>query len=387
MSTISFEPPNATTERRRPPRRRASPFVTCVALALATLPLASSLAQERPDEARQALEAAYRAKAEGDIEAARRAFEHALELGADAQTVHLELGYLALGQGRMHDARGHLEHAARGRDEAMAENAAAQLRYVPNHFWGDAYVEGWAWYRFAGRESANFVPTLRLRAMWRPFLDLDLSVYAFGSITRDVASRERGPSSLPLVYADNRAMVGGGVLLRLLGGNLAVFAQAGPAFNLLDDGREWVDLDVRVGVAGGIESDQCRLPTFDGVRGLLSGCLEAYGELVYVSRFDHDVVGMVRGRAGLNVLQTGPVLWQPVAEVRALGGKNGDYYNNLAELGVGHRWRLLDPFGVDLVTTVHGGVYYGVENVDPLPSPPVYLEVRALLTSYVEIGR
>ncbi len=392
MSAVSIDVFPATREHLRAPRRdrRAAGAVsraaTIVVVVLATALPGLSRAQEPSPEAIASLDRAYRAKAEGDFEAARRAFVDALEHGADPQVVHLELGYLAMSRGSRQDARAHFEAAAAGPSADMAASARAQLRYLPSHFWMDVYFEGWAWYRFAGRESANLVPTLRLRAMWRPFLDVDLSAYVYGRITRDVASRGRGPTSLPLVYADNHALVGGGLLLRLLDGHLALFAQIGPAFNLLDDGRDVVSLDARVGAAGGINSDECVLPSYDGVRAFIGGCAEFYGEAVYVSRFDHDIVAMARGRLGLNFLQTGPVLWQPLFEARALVGKNGDYYNNLAELGVGHRWRLLEPFNVDLVTTLHGGVYYGVQNLDPVPDPPFYLELRALLTSYVEIG-
>ncbi|HEY8430661.1 MAG TPA: hypothetical protein VIL20_19915 [Sandaracinaceae bacterium] len=358
---------------------------TIVVVLLATVAPCRTRAQT-PSEEALALNEAYRAKAEGNLEAAHRAFVRALTLGADPQLVHLELGYLALARGSRQDARGHFEAAANGPDRDIAENARGQLRYLPTHFWLDAYVEAWGWYRLAGRQSENLVPTLRLRSLWRPFLDFDLSVYLYGQITRDVSSRGRTATSLPLVYADNHALVGGGLLFRFLDGHMSAFAQLGPAFNLLDDGRDVVTFDARAGVTGGIASDECLLPVVDHVRAFIGGCAEFYGELVYVSRFDHDIVGMLRGRLGINLLQTGPVLWQPHFELRALGGKNGDYYNNLAELGVGHRWRLLVPFNVDLVTTLHGGVYYGVQNVDPVPDPPLYLELRALLTSYVEVG-
>lgn len=392
MRTRSIARCTATSVRARAPRSGLGtapvavvPGATIVALLLVTLPLGAVAAQEPADDARATVEAAYRAKAEGDIAAARRAFERALEIGASPQRVHLELGFIALGQRRLGDARTHFEEVTRGPDEALAADARAQLRFVPNHLWADIYVEGWAWHRFAGAQSTNLVPTLRMRGLWRPVLDLDLHLYAYGQITRDVASRGAGPTSLPLIYADNHALLGGGLLFRFLDGHAAAFAQIGPAFNLRDDGREVVTLDGRVGVMGGIESSECRLPHFNGMRALIGGCLEAYGEIVYVSRFDHDIVGMVRGRAGLNLFQIGPMLWQPLFELRALGGKNGDYYNNLVELGVGYRWRLLEPLLVDFTTTLHGGLYYGVQNVDPLPDPPLFLELRALLTTYVEV--
>lgn len=362
-----------------------APFVTLVALMLATTAPGTLTAQAPLADETNTLEAAYQAKAEGDVEAARRAFERALELGADPQRVHLELGYLAAGERRLEDARRHFEQAANGPDATASADARAQLRFLPNHFWMDGYLEGWAWYRLTGADSANLVPTLRLRGLWRPLLDHDFNFYLYGQVTRDVASRGAGPRSLPVIYADNHALVGGGAMYRFLDGHMAVFGQLGPAFNLRDDGGDIVKLDARVGVMAGIESHECRLPRFNGVRAFIGGCLEGYGEIIYVSRFDHDIVGVLRGRAGLNLLQFEFLLFQPLFELRALGGKNGDYYNNLVELGFGSRIRLLEPFVMDLYTSVHGGLYYGVENVDPLPDPPAFLELRALLTTYVEV--
>ncbi len=111
----------ATSVRSRAARRVSRtttiamvPTATIVTLLLATLPLAPVAAQEGLSSATAALEAGYRAKAERDVAAARRAFERALELGADPQRVHLELGFVATAERRLADARRHLETAASG---------------------------------------------------------------------------------------------------------------------------------------------------------------------------------------------------------------------------------------------------------------------------------
>lgn len=357
-------------------------LATSVLIVLVTIGAASAHAQERE----RTLDAAYRHRREGNVAEARRAFETALANGeGDEQRIHLELGYLERQAGNLSSARNHFERAGSGPDPELVERARNELRYIPTYVWADIYFEGFGWHRFVGRESTNFVPTLRLRGLVRPFLEADVSIYAYGQITRDVASRDNTPSGLPLIYADNHALVGGGVLARFFEGRVGVYAQMGPAFNLLNDGRDRVSFDARVGVNGGIDNTECRASSFDGVRALVGPCIEGYGEITYVSRFNHDVIAMLRGRAGYGLLQTGPVLWQPLIEIRALGGINGDYYNNFAEAGAGHRWRLIEPFVADVILTLHGGAYYGVERIDPVPNPPYYLEGRLLITSYVEV--
>jgi hypothetical protein len=374
--------------------RRASALI---AFSLITFVATRAFAQGPPSdaasgadgvEAESHFSAAARARHDRDWRAAHDEIDLAESAGADAQRVELERGYTALQAGDVQAARAHFEHATQGPDVARAEQARGQLRYVPSWVWGSIYLEGYAWHRFAGPQTTDdLVPTLRLRSLFRPFLDahVDFSFYLYGQITRDVASRDRGPSSLPLVYADNHALLGGGMLLRLFEGHLALWGQIGPAFNLINDGRDLITLDARAGAQLFIDSDQCRVPAVDGAQFVSAPCLELYGDLTYVSRFDHDVIGMLRGRAGYGLLVTGPVLWQPLIEARGIVSRNLDFYNNFAELGGGMRWRLLDPFGLDLLATVHGGLYYGLHARDPLPTPQYYGELRLLLVSYVEL--
>ena len=69
-------------------------------------------------------------------------------------------------------------------------------------------------------------------------------------------------------------------------------------------------------------------------------------------------------------------------EARVLKDIRNDYWNNLADAGGGHRWRLLKPFVLDLLVGVHGGGYFGLENRDPPPDPLSYAEFRIQLGGY-----
>ena len=91
-----------------------------------------------------------------------------------------------------------------------------------------------------------------------------------------------------------------------------------------------------------------------------------------------------RPRASIGYLVSGPVLWQGVVETRAAKDVNDDYYNNFADGGVGHRWRLLAPFRVDLLVSANAGSYYGLAGKDPAPSRLGYADLRALFSTYVE---
>jgi hypothetical protein len=327
----------------------------------------------------------YQRKAAGDLEGALAAFEQARGLGADVQRMALEVGYVQVAWGRVAEARQSFAEASRGPDARMAVQARRELESLPGRLWGDLYVDAMGWSRVFGEGVArDLVPTLRGRLYVRPWLGLDVQPYLFTQVTRDVASRGRGSLGLPEVYADNQALVGVGVLTRFWSRRAGLFVQAGPAFNLMDDGRQRVSWEARAGVFLGLESSGCRPRPEPGARLGLAPCGELYGESVYVSRFEHNVVAFLRGRGAVTYLRTGPLAWQAVLEGRAAADRLGHFYNNLADAGVGHRWRLLSPVPLDLQVAFHAGSFLGRRHVDPLPAETRYGELRLQAATYIE---
>ncbi len=381
-----------TSQLRSRATRHAVAFGTRVVLALALGAFATDVqaqGQSAPATRTVAdwLAEGWRLKAAADIPGAIRAFEQARAAGADGQLVELEIGYLELQRGHRGAARGHFDAAAGGADPGRAEIARRELRFLPAHLWADVYAEVWAWHRVVGAQSTDLVPTLRVRGFVRPFLDLDLSGYIYAQGTRDVLSQGNGTIALSRVYADNRLLLGAGALLRLWQGRLGIFVQGGPALNLLRDGQPEVQLDVRAGAMLMGQTTGCRPAVGHPVRVAAGGCVEGYSETVWVNRFNNDLIAFFRGRLAYNLFVTGPIAWQPLIESRVMLGLNRDYWNNFAEAGVMHRWRLLEPFVLDLSAGVAAGTYLGLFNAGPngapLPSPSTYVEGRLLLTTYL----
>lgn len=375
------------------------------------------------DEARTALEAlrmsdpsyrqleiAYGFKASRNPAAAISVFEEARKAGADPQLVDLEIGYLASDSGQPEQARAAFLRASQGPDTAMAAEASSRLKVSadvdlsaapsmrfpappqpaatdapdsPTMVWGDLYVEAFGWKRIFGPDrNVNLVPTLRARMLLRPWSELDLHGYLVGEVTRDLASRGADRGGTPIIYSDNKLLIGAGVLLRLWGGRVGVFAQLGRSLDLVrSDAR--VETDGRVGAYLGLETDTCWTAP-GGVALHFSPCAEGYAELTYLSRFDHDVVGFARARGGLGLAVTGPLQWSLVLEVRSGKDSNGDYYNNFADVGLGVGLRLLEPLRVDLMLAGHTGSYFGDSNVDPPPANPGYTDLRLQVATYAE---
>ena len=84
-----------------------------------------------------------------------------------------------------------------------------------------------------------------------------------------------------------------------------------------------------------------------------------------------------------------------MVEGRFIKDVRNDSWNNVADVGLQHRWRLLEPIGLDLTLGVHSGRYLGLahertpaevargDDEDFVPDPPGFLDFRVLLATYV----
>lgn len=333
------------------------------------------------------LELGWSHRDEGDVDGARRAFLTAAELGADAQLVALELGYNALVRGDRHEAWLYFREAAQGPDVQRDAQAQAELEHLDGPLWGDIYGDTYGWWRLSPSRSLDVVPMIRARGYWTPWGTLDLHAYLYLQASRDLASRGRGPDGYPLIYADNTLMFGPGVLARFWERRVGVYAQLGPAVKLVDDGGQRWWFDARVAVYLGLEGGPTRpgaLARGERARGPSGVWRELYAEAVYASRFDHDIIAMARGRVGISPLVTGTVAWQPLLQARAFCDLNGDYWNNRADLGIAHRWRVQTHVPLDLLLGFNLGSYYGRENIDEAPDPLVFTELWLQAVTYYQ---
>src|SRR5205814_3062466 len=81
---------------------------------------------------------------------------------------------------------------------ALVARHTARRRLFHFDLYGDAF-----WSRSSQLNSGNdLVPTLRARALYRPFQSVDFNVYVFAQATRDTASTSGGANELPRIYAD-----------------------------------------------------------------------------------------------------------------------------------------------------------------------------------------
>ncbi len=335
-----------------------------------------------PESSRDWLQLAWARKADGDLEGAEEALLAALEAGGDEATIALELGYLYHSQERYDESEEAFRRARQASSDGIRQ-ARSELQALQPLFWFEAYAQLFGWWRFYPCNRANLMPFAQVRGFYHPFEHIDLDPYVYVNASRDLASRGEGPLGFPVVYADNTVGTGVGVLYRYWERQAGVFAQMGTAINLMNDDRQRVWFDMRIGAYVDLQDKEgCwPAPMIDGDRygAPMTFCWEAYGEVVYLSRFDHNIVSQARGRAGASAIVTGRVAWQPLLESRLHKDLINDYWNNLFEVGAVHRWRLLDPFRLDLMIGLHYGTYFGLYREDPPPSTLGYAELRLLL--------
>ena len=337
-----------------------------------------------PAPGQAALADAYRAKASGDLPRAVIAFRRAKSAGAEPQRVAMELGYIATASGQPDEAYVQFGEAERGPDAVMGAQARRERAALPKYVHADILAEAFGWNRVSGPTNGNaVVPTMRVRAFYRPSLSFPLEFYLSAQATRDSASRGFVGGAPPLIYSDNYATFGLGARVKLWKA-LELFGQAGPAVNLLDDGRDRTTLDVRGGALLYVETARCAPAPERTARAGFWPCLETYAEGVYASRFRDNVIAFARPRAAAGYLVTGPVLWQATAEARVGKDINDDYWNNFVDGGLGHRWRLLAPFRLDVLLTANAGTYFGLASRDPAPSRLGYVDARAQISTFVE---
>ena len=311
------------------------------------------------------------------------------EKGANSQLIELYRAYLDKAKKDDFAARKHLREVANGEDEDLAKQARAELRYTAKPVWADLYGEGFGWARVWPEDKVfdDFTGTVRVRGYLHPFQKIAFDPYIFFQLSGDVRSRQDGGPTFgggPLIYADNSAMLGGGLLLRVWKHRITFWGQVAAAFPWVKLATASdVQLDVQAGAAISFSSEGCRPP--DGKPAYVAAhwCAEFYGDTVYRNRPYHNLFFSARGRVGLHYLVTGPVAWAPIIEARFSKDVIDDYWANLIDFGLMHRWRLMSPLGIDVVVGVHSGTLLGLYRDTPPPANLGYIDFRLQLSAYV----
>jgi tetratricopeptide (TPR) repeat protein len=267
-----------------------------------------SLARNRPEEAISLFEQAHQADA------------------SDAATT-LQLGYLYQATGDMAKAKEMFEAECSNQDPKVALQATSALAEVnrESRWWfGTAYGAPFYQSRFSN-EINSFDAKIGLRPSpyLQPYIGLRL--------TRDTRS---DTGNLPEIFSDNSAVFSVGVQSPILGHGTNIYAEAGTALSLLSHpttGRAVPDY--RVGLTWfqpwGVSMAQVSQVSPHG----FSPTGNAYGDVGFYSRYNENVIGYFQVREGVNLPTARVLPIQALAAVDLVKDSNGNFYNNVAEVG------------------------------------------------------
>ena len=149
-----------------------------------------------------------------------------------------------------------------------------------------------------------------------------LTPYLSARLTRDSRS-VGGPQ--PSIFSDNSIVPAAGIKARPFTQGPTLYAEAGPAFLLLDDGKgRRTRSDIRFGgylSKGWYQSNDLRT--------------ELYVDASYYSRFDHDVITYVQLREIMAVRQRRLAGLELFARIGGVGDSRRVSYNNAVEVAPG----------------------------------------------------
>jgi hypothetical protein len=183
--------------------------------------------------------------------------------------------------------------------------------------------------------------------------DRRVSLYGIGWLTTD--SRSTGAGTLPVIISDNVFILGAG--LRFKPAPWVWFdVQEGVAVDLVErDGVDDVRHDFRLLATGGggIYPD---LRVHDDVQAPLTLMADAFGSAGFYSRYENSIA-YLQGRLGARALEYSRMFVDVYLRGDLAFDANGDYYNNIYEIGPGLRFTPDPDWGLFLMVEYRSGHY------------------------------
>jgi tetratricopeptide (TPR) repeat protein len=238
--------------------------------------------------------------------------------------VTLQLGYLYSAARKTSEAREMFAEADKDPDPKIATQASAGLEEVrrDDQVWFASFYAAPFYQSRFSNEINPFDAKIGLISSryFQPYIGLRFS--------RDVRSQA---GELPQIFSDNSAVISIGVQSALGKTGVVVYAEAGTAVHLISE-RPRAASDYRVGIVwsrpwgtGLFAGDN------QGQTVSLTG--SAYAEVGYYTRYDHDFIGNVQLREGINLPIIRALPMQLLAATNLIRDSNRTFYNNVVEVG------------------------------------------------------
>jgi tetratricopeptide (TPR) repeat protein len=311
-------------------------------------------------------------------EAALQVFSWLRDEGRAIPQDHYAIGVLSAQLQRWASARGAYDEAARlaaaAGDTVLVRSARAGAASVATFgVGGGRYVELYLapFYqdRFDNTVGLGFLRAgIRGGSWWQP------AAYLSVRATRD--SRSTGGQQ-PILFNDNTVIPAVGVRVTPGGGPLALYAEAGAAWDLVDRPERGWRRDLR---AGGNVTWQGQLALADGARGPAL-VTDVNADATWYERFGRNVIAFGLVREAVRIRPTGGAL---ALDLYARGwgayDSRGDFFNRVVEGGGGIAVHLPGPAPLSVYIDVLRGRY-----LEPVPVsaglPRVYDDWRVTMST------
>ena len=315
----------------------------------------------------------------GNLKEAAASFEAARAVAPQDDYLALQLGYLYQRLGDGAKAEKALRAAAASPDEKIrtdAGNALHSFLSDRRSWYFDLYGSPMYTSRFE-----NGIAIFQSRLGWKPSVDMPVSFYLGGQVTRDTLSKG---GTLPIIFSDDVGLVGLGIQLQPKHSHFAFRAEENIAVPLIGGGTYNYDArgDFRaIGSYYNLFQGKLRGPldsiTFDRLKGerLFS---DIDGSAGYYSRYDHNGILYLQNREGLRLWSMGPSQVSGYLKYFVVKDTHRDFYNNLGEGGGGVEFRPNMKANIGFRVEFLRGAYFGIAR-QPNPYRPNYNDVRVML--------
>lgn len=253
-----------------------------------------------------------------------------------AADIAMQLGYLYDETSNKYLAYRYFYLATSSKDkelELRAQNsltnlAGLQTKALPEPYFGEIFFDPFSQSRFG-----LTVTPLYARLGIETASLLQTKAYLVFRQTEDNKSTNSG--QLPQIYEDNVRIMGGGVQITPIPNfPLIAFAEAGAAYDLIYRNRERWRGDLRGGLMYYNEFG-AKPAYYDRVKISADYYSTWYGDLIYFSRYDNNVIGTLRTHQGIRLMQYHSSMVNLYLTGRIIEDTRREFFNNIAEIGPG----------------------------------------------------
>lgn len=317
---------------------------------------------------------------------AREYFIRAYELSGDP-ALAMQIGYLYNDMQLNKDAYRYFQWATKTQDAPMAlsaENALTHLvgqqtKILPTPYYGELFAMPFTQSRF-GLTVTQWIARLGVEQAnrWKT------REYVFSQTTQDNQSRAYNLGKLSQIYEDDVQIIGLGAQLSPLPNiPLLFYGEMGVAYDLVYRQRDRARSDFRGGLMYYQEFGK-RPAYYNTPKVSVDYYSTWYGDATYFSRYNNNVIGVLKTHQGVRALQYKSSIVNLYARGLVVQDVQRLFYNNFAEIGPGIGFIPSNRYNFEVRFDYINGVYLPAGAINN-PYGKYYTNKLVQLLFYVKI--